>query len=82
MNFIKLIEIILYTTIILMLFVGICLGEYLYRLAIDRKTDKSLFLNAPHNKPTKEYLTLPKDEFKKALQLFLSDESLAYKKNN
>lgn len=70
MNFIKIIEIILYTTIILILFIGIGLGEYLYRLVIDNETDKSFLLKAPHNKPSKEYLSLPKDKSKKALEWF------------
>lgn len=67
MNFVEIIKIILYTTIILVLLVGIALGEYLYRLVINNKTDKSLFLNAPHNKSTKEFLNLPIDESKKRL---------------
>ncbi len=78
MNFIKIIEIILYTTFILILFVGIGLGEYLYRLAIDNKTDKSPLLKAPHNQPTKECLNLPKEKTKKALEWFESSSKEKY----
>lgn len=78
MNFVEIIKIILYTTIILVLLVGIALGEYLYRLVINNKTDKSLFLNAPHNKSTKEFLNLPIDESKKALEWFESNSKEDY----
>lgn len=73
MNFIEIIKIIFWTATVLILFIGIGLGEYLYRLVIDRKTDKSLLLNAPHNKPTKEFLNLPTDDSKKALEWFESN---------
>lgn len=78
MNFIEIVTIIIFTTIFLILLIGVVLGEYLYRLVINNKTDKSLFLNAPHNKSKREFLNLPKDESKKALEWFENNSEERY----
>ena len=78
MNFIETIKIIFFTTIILILFIGIGIGEYLYRMVIDNKTDKSLLLKVQHNKHTKDYSGLAKNDYKKALEWFESKSEEKY----
>lgn len=78
MNFIEIVKIIFGTTFILILFMGICIGEYLYKLVIDRQTNKSSLLNIQNKKSINEYLNLPKENSKKALEWFENNSQEKY----
>ncbi len=70
MKFFEIILIILITLFVLIILSGLGIGEYFYNLILNRRSNKSSFLNASHNQSKLDYSKLPKDNYKKALEWF------------